>query len=193
MKIIITSAIIPEFYEQRKIEYLDSLNIISRQVEKNNIIILETVLSGGSFFEEIGFDVFYSQTHNNSLKNKGVKEANAIINFFEKRKIDDDELVVKLTGRYKLLSNYFFDIVNHNNYDCYYLPHENQVFFGCFAIRKKFFSHFLKNLDINYMENRMINIELMFSEFLGNFNIKSYRLDKLELYSNINNNHKVIW
>ena len=103
MRVIFTSAIIDEYYEERKLEYLDSYNKLLEFFKKDDIFIVECFLNEKSFLEEYQ-DVFYSNANNVYIRNKGVKEALSLIKFIESNDIDDDEIIIKHTGRYKFIS-----------------------------------------------------------------------------------------
>lgn len=193
MKIILTSALINKHFDERKEEYLKSIKYFEEEQLLHRVSIIETVIESNSFLEELGYDVFYSKTLNNNLKNKGVKEILAIKKYLDSINIDADELVVKLTGRYRLESNFFINSIMEGDNDAYYLQVDNQTFFGCFAIKKKYLDEFISTLNLQEMEIGMINIELMFANYLRNKKIKKKKLKRLDLHSNINNDGIVIW
>lgn len=193
MKILLTSALIDSNFDDRKEEYLKSIKYFKSEELLDKVSIIETVVKSGSFLETLGYDVFYSNTLNTTLRNKGVKEIIAIKKYLDQSNIVGDELVIKLTGRYRLESNLFMDSIINSDNDAYYLPVKQQIFFGCFAIKKKYFDEFINSLNIEEMENRMINIELVFANYLKSKQIKKKELEKLDLYSNINNDDVVIW
>jgi hypothetical protein len=68
-------------------------------------------------FKEIeNVEVVY--TNNNSLHekviHKGVTELNDMKHVINKYNINDDEMIIKLTGRYRVLNDYFFNLVKDN-------------------------------------------------------------------------------
>jgi len=194
MKIILTSAIIKDFYEERKDEYKKSIDFFENIGFKNDIFFIETVIKGDSYLEDFGVNVFYSKTNDNNLRNKGVKEIIAIKKFFEDKIINDNEIIVKLTGRYKFISDSFLKEIKNGENDLYYTTSDGQAFFGCFAIRKKFIIDFINSLNLSEMERNMINIEFEFINFINKRkDINSKLINKIDVYSNINNQKVVLW
>lgn len=193
MKILFTSAIIEQNFEERKEEYLKSLTFLKENGLVDSIQIIETVLESDSFFEQLGYKIFYSKTHKPNLKNKGVKEILALKSYLQNAELSDNEMLIKITGRYKFLDTFFLKTVNNDKFDFYYLPVKNQVFFGCIAMRKKYFVELINSIDLNVMEKYMINIESKTYEYLQQKSFKKFEFDKINFYSNINNQKVVIW
>jgi hypothetical protein len=195
MKIIYTSALIDSFYEERKLEYKNCIEYFIKKKLFNDLFVVETVVGSNSFLElEYNANVFYSHTYNESIKNKGVKEILAIKRFLEDNPFDDEEMVVKMTGRYLLIDNYFLDEVQKKEFDAYVKKaSDGQVFFGCFAIKNKIFKKFINSINLDKLEADMKNVELEFSEFLNIENVNHKDLNSLGVYSNINNQAKVYW
>lgn len=194
MKLLLTSAIIEDHYQERKNEYLESIHTIDSIGLKSDVFLIETVLSKGHFIEDLSIPVFYSNTHVEHLRNKGVKEILALSNFFNSQEIVDNEMIIKLTGRYRFISDFFIREVQKQEYDLYHTNRGSQSFFGCFAIRKKYFVEFINSLNIVEMENKTINIELEFFNFIqrrDDINSKLY--NKIDVYSKINNQTVVLW
>lgn len=194
MKLLLTSAIIEAHYDERKNEYLESVSYIDSIGLKNYVFFIETILSKDHFIEDLQIPVFYSNTHLDYLRNKGVKEILALAKFLNSIEIVEDEMIIKLTGRYRFISDFFIKEVEKQEYDLYYTTRDFQSFFGCFAIRKKYFIEFINSLNLVEMENRMINIELEFLNFIkrrDDINSKVY--NKIDVYSKINNETVVLW
>lgn len=65
--------------------------------------------------------VLYTENNKLSFKSKGTNELLDIKEVIEKCDIQDDDLIIKLTGRYKVLSPKFFKdvIVNQKDYDAF--------------------------------------------------------------------------
>jgi len=135
-------------------------------------------------FKEIeNVEVVY--TDNNSFHekviHKGVTELNDIKHVINKYNIGDDEMIIKLTGRYKVLNDYFFNLVKNNieKYDafikffnvctkqfCY-----NDCVLGLVAIKKKYIKYFeyKKYVEVDFAsmvlseveQNRIYEIETL--------------------------------
>lgn len=106
-------------------------------------------------FNEIeNVEVVY--TDNNSLHekviHKGVTELNDMKHVINKYNINDDEMIIKLTGRYRVLNDYFFNLVKDNidKYDafvkffnvCTKQFVNNDCVLGLVAIKTKYIKNF---------------------------------------------------
>lgn len=193
MKILYTTALINNYYEERKKEYLMSYNKLLEKFNNNDIYIIECVSNEKNTYLNQLNNVFYTNTHDNNLKNKGVKEVLGLKKFIENNYIDDNEFIIKLTGRYLFINFDIFNIVS-NNYDCYVKKDDyNQIFFGCFICKFKIFKDFLFNINLEFLEKNMINIEKEFADYINNNKINYFGLNKLNIYSKINNTDIVYW
>lgn len=159
IKIIYTAALIDQNFEQRKNEYIYSLKILN-SYGFNNPYIIEAISNGHSFFDKYSCNVIYTKINNASLRNKGVNEANSLIQAIKILNFNDDDIIIKITGRYYFTSDDFLKLVTNTFIDGYFkLDTCNQIFTGCFAIRFKYFKDFLFKLNLEMMEHNMINIE----------------------------------
>lgn len=198
MKILFTSAIINDHYEQRKKEYIESFNTLLNYFSKQDIYIIECYSSERVDFLEDLNTVFYTKT-DTALNNKGIKEVLALMSFIinAQYSIDDEEIVIKQSGRYKLLNDNFIKIINNTSYDAYIRLGDDltflQCFTGFFAIRFKYLKEFLFSLDLQTMENYMINLERELYVYLHNKNINKCICSSIGLHSNVNNESIVIW
>ncbi len=184
MKIIYTSALIPNKFEERKNDYINSYSELIKYIPQNNIFIVESFSSDISFFNKLGSEVFVSNTHDPSFKNKGVLEIKAMLSFFENNKFSDNDLVMKLTGRYKINDDYFIKLPeNTKNFDFYgkLIDDNTQIFTGCFIAKYSLIIEFLKSQNLMLLENNMINIEKALLDFLIAKNKKCFFVDKLNV------------
>jgi hypothetical protein len=174
MKILYTSALIPRNYEQRKNEYIHSLQILKNFGFLPNTYVVEagppTIFS---FFEDYCDHIFYSSSNNVSLRNKGVNEVQSLINFCNFHDIGDDEIVIKLTGRYFFENDSFLRYVEaHPEIDAVVSSRGNASWeefclqTGCYAIKGKYFKHWLKTIDLSKLEKEMIDLEWDFTRFI---------------------------
>ena len=192
MKILFTTALTPDFYENRKKEYIESFDISKNLIGLENIQIIECLKSDGDFLNGLTDKIFFSNTNDDSL-NKGVKEGKSIKKFLENNAFDDEEIIIKQTGRYKFISNLFFNNLDKDVDVNVLYGENNNCFFGVFAIKFKWFKHFINTLDFIYMENNFISIETLLSNYISKQNLVVKKHEKIDVYSNINNNHLVIW
>jgi hypothetical protein len=114
-----------------------------------------------NFFKNTNQKVPVLYTENNKLqfKSKGVNEILDIKEVIEKYNISDDDMIIKLTGRYRITSPHFFEEVlnNQNTYDafikffgtCSLQFEKYDCILGCYAIRAKYIKlynpHFIEN------------------------------------------------
>ena len=173
---LITTSIISENYEIRKKEYINAISKLYEETQKYKQIHKEYIIVENNGQRYTFLDEHFSQmkiiyTNNNKFNiNKGIKELTDIQHIFNNFNINDDDLIVKVTGRYIIQpdSNFLkclFDI--NDNYDCIIKPgsiincdekktniDNFDCYTGLFAIRYKFIKD-----DIKYYLNNYKNYE----------------------------------
>lgn len=193
MKILFTTALIDDYYNIRKKEYLESFEISKNLVGLDNLYIVECFISEKkTFLNDLTNKIYFSNTNDNS-KNKGVKEAKALKKFFENCDLNDDDIIIKQTGRYKFTSDLFFKNLNKTVDVNVLYGQNNNCFFGVFSIKYKHFKTFINNLNFESMEQHMVSIETLLSKHIELENLSVQKHYKIDVLSNINNNHLVIW
>lgn len=118
-------------------------------------IIVENNGKRETYLDNIGIKVLYTENNKQQFKSKGANELLDIKEVIEKCNIKDDDIVIKLTGRYRVLSPKFFkDVIeNENIYDAFVkffgsctLKFElYDCILGCYAMRAKYiklFNHY---------------------------------------------------
>jgi hypothetical protein len=184
MKVIYTSALIQNKFEERKNDYINSYNEIIKYIPSNNIFIVESFSSKPDFFSELSANVHVSNTHDPSINNKGVLEIKAMLSFFENNTFDDNDLVMKITGRYKINDDYFVKLPESAKDFNFYgklIDNNTQIFTGCFIAKKSTFLKFLKSQDLDLLEKNMINIEKALFDFLITNKEKCLFVDNLNI------------
>lgn len=164
LKILYTAALIPQDFELRKAEYICSLAILNQMGYGNHVYVAHV---GGdtplSFFEQFCDHVIHTNTNDYRHWNKGVNEAKAMQKALKIFNFDDEDVVLKLTGRYWFNDDYVLKYIeDHPEYDVfvYQLPlSPHMVSAGAFAMRCRYFKEFLQQLDLERMESRLISIE----------------------------------
>lgn len=144
--------------EQRKKEYLYSItetlshlpNTIQPFIVENNGQ-RETYLDHFSHNSK-NVPVIYTNNNIYSFKNKGVNELLDIQDVIRLKKIDPNDMIIKLTGRYRVTSSDFFESVIQfqKEYDAFIkfygscsLQYEKyDCILGCYAIRSMYVSMF---------------------------------------------------
>lgn len=208
--LIITTSINNRFgnkdLDERQNRYLyaisESLKCLPRQIKP---IIIEnngkrnTYLDNFYHYHRQHVKVFYTDNNKQQFKNKAVNELIDIKELIEKYGIEDDDIIIKLTGRYRLLSPKFFKeiIENENNYDafikffnvCELKYSNNDCILGCYAIRTKFlklinhlsidnykyaevgFAKYIRFSGARIKEIEQLDVECSFSEDLRILNV----------------------
>jgi len=187
MSVLYTAAIIENQYEMREEEYLRSLEILKKYGRTPYIV---EACREASFFDQCGAPVIYSRVNDFALMNKGVNEAKSMLEFLKHYQFHEDEMILKITGRYHFNNDFLFRVVTENpDIDAFVRFVEGRdpiVFTGCFVLRAGYFKKFLEEIDFQTMENQMINIETELAFFLKrNSSIKVYSLDSLGITANI--------
>jgi hypothetical protein len=182
--VIYVSAVIENQAELRKSEYLKSFYALKSY--GFDPWIIEAMNINHSFFDEISDKVFYPQKNNLTLKNQGVNEIISIKEILPLLPFEDEDIVIKLTGRYFLYDTFFIDTIRKNGeYDAYVKWIDDQVFTGCIAMKWKYFKQALQEVDLVYMENNMINMEQVFADFIRKEKLKDFSVDKVHILARI--------
>ena len=168
-RIMYTSALIPNSFASRKVEYIESLKAIEALGYLPNTYVIE---SGPwipeSFFSQYAPHIFYANT-NKALDNKGVNESMAMIRGLEHYHFDEGDMIVKLTGRYLLTNDSFLrTIENHPEVDAFISGGVGHVFTGCYALRCKYMLEMYRQLDLVLMEANLISVEEEVSKYIKN-------------------------
>lgn len=167
-KIVCTAALIDTQFESRKKEYSTSLNILKEYGYQNPFIFEAIKSQGPTFLENYSDKVIYTGVNDARLRNKGVNEARSLAAGFKKCNFNDNDIILKLTGRYYFLSDALLNIIDNNEHiDAFVkVDRYGQVFTGCYAMRYKLFKDMLGQLDYTRMEQKMINIEFEVARYL---------------------------
>jgi hypothetical protein len=208
--LIITTSINDKFgfqnSEERKNRYLysisETLKLLPHEIKP--IIVenngkRETYLDKFYHHHKQHVKVFYTDNNKLNFKSKGINEFLDIKEVIERYGIEDEDIIIKLTGRYRVLSSDFFEeiIKNQNNYDVFIkffgtcsLKFElYDCILGCYAIRCKYLKMFNQLSIENYQsaeiafakyvrlcgsrinEIQNLNIECCFSDDLRILNV----------------------
>jgi hypothetical protein len=160
--LIITASINNKFgssvYEQRKQRYIDAItDTLKHLPESITPIIVENNGQRETFLDnfthcDIPVRVIYTDSNQRKYKSKGVNEFLDVKEVIEQMKIQFDDIIIKLTGRYRILSPRFFEevIENQTQYDAFIkffgtcsLKYEQyDCILGMYAIRTMFLKLF---------------------------------------------------
>jgi len=184
IRVICTAALIDQQYEERKKEYVQSLNTLAFY-GYIPYIVESCNKQGNSFLDSYSPHVLYTRTNNTALRNKGVNEALSIVAACTHLPFEDDDIVIKLTGRYQLNSDALFKVIQNNPHiDAFIkIDAHGQVFTGCFALSYAHFKKAYASLNTQRMEDEMINIEQEIARYIRTHipAHKSMYLDSLDV------------
>ncbi len=167
--ILSTAALIPQKYEDRKIEYINVLEILQNQPLP--VYMVESCLQEGpTYLDYYCKNVFYANCNDSQLKNKGVNEAKAMLAALQYFAFDDETIIIKVTGRYPFRDFSFINTILNNQLNDAFVKYDRngQVYTGCFAMRCKHMKNMLARLDLVKMEKQMINIEAEVARYIKN-------------------------
>jgi hypothetical protein len=191
IQVICTAALADSYYEFRKQQYIDAFTILA-QYGYSNVFIVEALKKHGpTFLEDYSTHVFYATRNNPSLKNQGINEAITLLEACEHFNFDPEDMIIKFTGRHKLISDYFLKIVENNpEFDAFVKVNEDEnVFTLGFAMRYKYLKEMYETIDYSDLNEKMIPIEYRIGDYIKwkkkTANFKVYYLDKLGMTANL--------
>lgn len=142
----------------RKNTYIQAITTTLNHIKDMNIkpIILENNGFRSTYLDNLGCDVLYTNNNNLQTPHKGVNELHDIKDVIDKYKIQDDDMIIKLTGRYTPLNNIFFKMVKDSQADAFVKFYNvcalkfisDDCVLGLFAIKCKYLRGF--NYDCIY-------------------------------------------
>lgn len=219
---IVTTCLIQQNFEIRKKEYTNSINSLIHELSKYKnhletyIYIVENNGARHTFLNEfssseIPIKVIYTNHNQIPTSNKGLKELlDYLFILKECKEIDDHDIVVKLTGRYRIgEDSTFLNILynHHHKYDAFIrtgafmypsqMKDERDQYdclTGMFGIRafimRNHLENYIKNLrDYEWVEwiiimiiqNALPNNRIKFFDYLGLW-IKTVYMDSYQLF-----------
>lgn len=168
IKIVCTSALKPQNYEERKQQYIHALSLLKNKYGFD-FYLVESIANSPTFLDEYCNHICYTHSNDASLVNYGINEAVSLIMAFEQLNFEPDTMIIKLTGRYPLENDEFIKIVEQNM-DADVIArtwHEGDACTGLFAIRLRYFVDFLTNhIDFAKMETHNIPLEHFFGAYI---------------------------
>jgi hypothetical protein len=197
--LIITASIINknglDDAEHRKTRYIESIKAALSFIKDDDTIkpiIIENNGYRQTYLDGLGCEVAYSNNNALNLQHKGVNEMIDIHQLIAHYNIQDDDMIIKLTGRYKLLNNNFINCIkkNVNKYDAFvkffnvctleYLY--NDCVLGMFAIKCKYLKQFVYKCDESP--------EIEFADYVRNFTVME--VDDLGLECCFADDHRML-
>jgi hypothetical protein len=187
---------------RRQEYYLAIANVLNLLPKNITPIIVENSMAGESYLDVFRSEVLY--THDNSrmiegdlILHKGSREILDIRKVIEKYDIKDEDMIIKITGRYLLFKDDFFKTVLDNlDKDaifrpfnvCTYETGDIHIVLGLFALKCKYFKTF------NYEKCAQMGAEEDFRTFINDYvgNEKILLVEKLWLRATLGMNNKIV-
>ena len=187
--IIISASIHNKIGVQNKIHrqnlYIESINHLLQLINNDlNIkpIIVENNGLRQTFLDDLKCDICYTDNNCIYYKHKGGNELLDIKEVINRYNIKDDDTIIKLTGRYKLLNLNFINLVKNNN-ECdafvkfFNVCSKEYMFDDCvlglFAIKCKY----LKEFKYNFLKSA----ECEFADYIRKYIDKNKLIEVYQL------------
>ena len=191
IRVVCTAALSDSYFEFRKKQYVESFEFLNKLGYKDFFIVESLKRGGPTFLESYSKNVFYATVNDSSLKNHGINEAKTLLECCEHFNFQPDDIVIKLTGRHRVTSDYFLKIVENNqDFDAWVkVNSDGNVFTVGFAMKYKYLKEMFKSIDYAYINSTMTPIEYKVGDYIkskkNNNLFKVYYLDKLDIVANI--------
>jgi len=142
----------------RQLRYIECINNLIQLINNDSKIKPIIVENNGvrqTYLDNLKCDIFYTNNNMINYKHKGGNELLDIKEVINQYNIKDEDIIIKLTGRYKLLNLNFINFVkkNINDYDafvkffnvCTLKYMFDDCVLGLFAIKCKYLKEFKYN------------------------------------------------
>jgi hypothetical protein len=190
--------------EKRKEQYIDAITYtLSLLPEEIQPIIVEnngkrsTYLDNFLHFNKV-VPIIYTNNNEYTFKNKGINEMLDIKEVIKQYAIKDDDIIIKLTGRYRVTTPSFFEKVIHsqNKIDAFIkffgscsLKYETyDCILGMYAIR----CVYLKLVDHNWM-NLYLSPEIAFAKYIRNTIFRLDEITQLDLQCIFSEDNRILY
>lgn len=179
--------LISKRFEFRKKQYMNAFTTLIK-LGYNDFYIIEALQKQGpTFLDSYSKNVFYAKKNDPSLKNNGINEFKTLLEGCAYFNFDPDDLIIKLTGRYSLLSDYLLQTVQNNSeFDVLIkITGDYCADTAGFAMKYKYLKEMDTYIDYNSLEKNMYAIEYQVGQYIrkkiqdGNFNI--FHINKLNI------------
>jgi hypothetical protein len=208
--LIITASILDKYTKQpqklREDLYVKSIKTTLDFLPKNiQPIIVENNGKRETVLDSFGIPVLYTNNNNTFRDNeKGEKELKDIKDVIQAFTIQDDDIIIKLTGRYPVLSSYFFDFVIAHTYDAYIKFFNvcsekydiNDCVLGLFAIQCKLLKNFNYEKQyasiLKFLKIPRMAWEIQFATYIRQLNINLCEMNRLDVECNTTWSNKCI-
>jgi hypothetical protein len=175
IRVVCTTALTDKYFEFREKQYKESFSILKSYGVKDFYIVEALKKQGPTFLEEYASNVFYSTVNNASFTNNGANEAATFLEGLYYFDFDDEDLIIKFTGRHQLTSDYILRLIEKkHDYDAFVNMQDNGgVSTLGFAMKCKHFKKMYEDMQLNQIGFSSRSIEY----FVGDFILKKSRED----------------
>ena len=172
-------------YIHRKNRYIESINQLL-QIINNDLTIKAIIVENNGFREtyldNLKCEICYTDNNKINYNHKGQNELLDIKEVINQYKIKDDDIIIKLTGRYKILNSNFINLVKSNDYDsfvkffnvCTLKYCFDDCVLGLFAIKCKY----LKEFKYDFVKSP----ECEFADYVRKYINKNKVMEVKQLY-----------
>lgn len=167
VKIFCTAALIGSDYESRKREYIRGLNLL--RGHGCDPYLVEAAAVGPTFLDEYCNHVCYTRSNSTGYISKGLKEAHSLLVGLKQFKFNPNDMIIKFTARYQLVSDEFIQLVEDNpDADAIVRAwHENDAYTALYAMKLEYLLDFLENyVDYNKLAHIDFCIEHLFGAYI---------------------------
>lgn len=178
--IVLTAAITDAFYESRKAQYQETFSILAQHGYPDFYIIEALKKRGPTYLEQYSSNVFYAQTNNPRFTNHGANEFATLLEGLRTFNVDEDDMIIKFTGRHQLTSDYFLRLVEDNpEYDLFIKIHDDGTAptLG-FAMRYKHLIEMLTSMNLDRIGHSPRSIEAYVYDYIQ----QKIAQEKLKVY-----------
>lgn len=126
--LIVTTSIIDKHAntteDHRKNRYMECIQHLIDLLEKDSSVKIVVVENNGlrqTYLDDLKCDILYTNNNNYKVAHKGVNELSDIKDVIEHYDINEDDMIIKLTGRYKMIDMSFIQLVKDKSkeYDAF--------------------------------------------------------------------------
>lgn len=196
VRVVLTTALTNNFYDVRKAQYLESFRRYAQFGYRNLYIIEGFKRNGPTFLNLHSKNVFYASVQDPTLEpiNNGINEAKTFLQGLINFKFHPEDMIIKITGRYHLLSDYFLKLVENNqDFDLIAkFTDDGYVLTLGIAMKCKYFIEMYKNIDYAQMERDHIPLEIEVMKYIEkkrkSRNFKVFATQKLDIKANLYGN-----
>jgi len=184
LHLIITTANIADYYQQRKEQYIQSIASCLKYTHLfDSYTVLECVSANEDYLNK--YNTVYSP-QGNLYSNKGLNEMNHLQWFLKQQAFGDDHSIIKLSGKYVINDDYFFNKVLElqTKYDSIF-KNDNDVYEGkgyhtfFYYMKKKLFIDSINSLEFSWNNDRPIEWDIKDYSFTRERHIEIDRLGLL--------------